>query len=365
MRSPEVIGQLSAVALLVAMSYGIDRGPRPVHAEIPKPTPAAGAAIPTATPTPQDVICIDGSCIDRTKFNRVIQEAAQAALDAEATKQAKNTPTPRPTFAPTPAVGAGSRGNEGGFPWGWVIGIPVFGGAGWASHRLYERWKNWLRRRSGAGTTTGAGPNVGPTPRVGGIAGGTTGGPSNPNTSPSTGSAQPKNPEWVIGQLDFERRWQAVKSKFPPVRPGDTGNEQGYILDRFKAGMSIVHEVSLEDVTNVPEIDTRVRAGIEYLIPEIWPDNRVFKRFFDPRFNAGFLTAEDLARIVYLPEPYRNLSSFTKAQKRDINRIRRTLLHALHPDLLKSDSDPKLQDSIDILLRQINSTWFLVNRLLS
>lgn len=280
---------------------------------------------------------------------------AETTPTAEA--KLKRTPTvnltPVPEIRPTQVAPIGQPTTPTGIS-DWLWGLGAASLAGFAAYWGYRRGK--LK-------------NSPPPPSgIGGV-----GGPSNPNTAPntgpstapSTGPARPKNPEWVIGQKDFKRRWQEVKSKLPPLRPGDTGNEQGYILDRFKAGMNVIHEVSLEDVTGVPEIDTRLRAGIEYLIAEIWPDNRIFKRFFDPQFNAGILTPEDLARIIYLPESYRHLSVFTKAQRTDVMRIRRTLLHALHPDLLKTDSDPKLKDSLDLLLKQLNSAWPLINKLLS
>lgn len=247
---------------------------------------------------------------------------------------------------------------------GWLGGLGAAIFAGLAAYKLSERWR--LRKGVGAGSTavTSTSFDTDAIPKIAGVAG-VLRDPSNPNTAPSIRPTQPKNPEWIIGQKDFERRWQTAKSKLSPIRPGDNGNEPGYILDRFKAGMNIIHEVSLDDSINAPEMNTRIRAGIEYLIPEIWPNNRIFKGFFDPGFNAGYLTPTDLAKIIYLPESYRNLSSFTKGQKTDVMRIRRMLLHALHPDLLKSDADPKLQDSIDILLKQLNTGWSLINKLIS
>lgn len=72
-------------------------------------------------------------------------------------------------------------------------------------------------------------------------------------------------------------------------RPGDTGNEYEYILDRFKAAMNTVHEMSLDNsAVQVPKMAVRIRAGIEYVIPEVWSDNKTLRKFFDPGFNAGF-----------------------------------------------------------------------------
>lgn len=245
---------------------------------------------------------------------------------------------------------------------GWLggLGATLLAGLG-ASKLFYEGWK--LRTRVAAGATTGTGSSVGSTPRIGGVAG-TIGGPSNPNIAPSTGPTQPKSPEWISGQQEFAKRWQDAKSKLSPLRPGDSGNEHGYILERFKAGMNIVHEVSLEDAIRVPTMATQVRAGIEYLIPEIWPNNMIFKRFFEPKFNAGFMTPEDLARILYLPERYRSLPSFTNEQRRDIRRIRRVLMFALHPDKAQTDSDKSLQGSIDELLKKLNPAWSYIDKLI-
>lgn len=201
---------------------------------------------------------------------------------------------------------------------------------------------------SGLGTTTGA-----------------TGGGPNPNTAPNFGPTQQKNPEWITGQQEFEKRWQAAKSKLLPIQPGETGNEPEHILDRFKATIGIIQEVSLGSAIGISTMAMRVRAGLEYLIPQIWPDNRILKRFFDPNFNAGYLLyAESLARIVYLPENYRNLSSFTPDQKRDIRRIRRILIYALHPDTAKVDADKNLQESVDDLLKRFNPAWSYIENLI-
>lgn len=297
----------------------------------------------------------------KTREAGIIKEDSEGKASATAKALLKNTPTPTPTSTSVPEGGPPASG--GGFSLPSVptevvvVGIGAAFFAGLTANEIYKRWR--FRKGVNNGATTGTAGSTGSS------ASQPYGGPSNPNTAPSTGSANPKNPEWVIGQHEFERRWQAAKSKFSPVRLSDNGNEPEYILDRFKTGMNIIHEVLLEDATNTPEMNTRVRAGIEYLIPEIWPTNEIFERFFDPNFNAGFLTHEDLAKIIYLPEQYRNLSIFTKGQKRDINQIRRILLHAIHPDLSKSEADPKLQAQIDTLLKQLNSTWPLINKLLS
>lgn len=283
----------------------------------------------------------------RQAFQKYLDDKkGKAALPTTSRPSSSTTPRP-PTSTPIPEI---RPTTTPGIP-SWLWGLGAVSLAGLAAYWGYGRGN---RKNPPSPPPPGSGgPNPSTAPSTG------------PSAAPSTGPAQPKNPEWVIGQKDFARRWQEVKSKLSPVGAGDTGNEQGYILDRFKAGMSIVHEVSLEDATNVPEMDTRLRAGIEYLISEIWPDNRIFKRFFDPQFNAGLLTPEDLARMIYLPEKCRHLPIFTRAQRTDVMRIRRTLLHALHPDLLKKDSDPKLKDSLDILLRQLNAAWPLINKLIS
>lgn len=273
------------------------------------------------------------------------------------------TPTairiPEAVISPIPPSSAVSTEKSSDLP-AWLLGLGAFFLAGLAANEFYKRWKS----RKGATVGAGAGSGAAPIFSLGGVIG--AGGPSNPNTAPSTGPSQPKtpNPEWIIGQQEFEKRWQAAKSKLSSVQPGDTGNEPEYILDRFKAGMNMVHEVSLDDAIKVSPMATRVRAGIEYLIPEIWSDHRIFKRFFDPQFNAGFLTPEDLARIIYLPEQYRSLSQFTDAQKKDVRRIHRILMHALHPDNSKSEADPKLQDTIDDLLKKINPAWSYIDRLI-
>lgn len=247
----------------------------------------------------------------------------------------------------------------------WVggLGAALFGGL--AAYKLFERWK--LSTKVAAGATTGTGSTAGSTPRIGGVAG-TIGGPSNPNTAPSTAAStrptQPKSPEWIIGQQEFEDKWQSVKSKLLPIQLGETGNEPEHILDRFKTGMNIVHEVSLGNTIPVPKMAVRIRAGIEYLIPKIWPNNRIFQRFFDPSFNAGYLTPDDFSKTIYLPEQYRSLSRFTEAQRKDIRRIHRILIHALHPDTSTNDATPNLKDSIDDLLKKFNPAWSYIDRLI-
>lgn len=282
-----------------------------------------------------------------------------------------SVPPPRPAFSPEPiktTVPTEKGSDLSGWLWGLGVGAAFLAGLVWGIDRWRRKKPSQSGSTGGATGSTGTGRKVPP-----GLGGGITlGGGSNPNlgpnatsSNPNSGPARPKNPEWIIGQVDFKRKWQVAKSKLSPVLSGDNGNEPGYVLDRFKAGMNIIQEVSLDDVTNIPEIDTRVRAGIEFLIPEIWPSDRIFKGFFDPKFNTGFITPEKLAKIICLPESYRNLLSFTKSQKGDVNKIHRTLLHALHPDLVKGDADPAMKDSTDFLLKQLNSSWLLINKLIN
>lgn len=250
----------------------------------------------------------------------------------------------------------------------WLLGLGVGFLVGLASYWGYGKWRDRNKFTKPGSTQPGGRSGVGAKSNIpfgirGGIAG-TLGRGSNPNTAPNFGKTQPKNPEWIMGQQEFEKGWQDAKSKLSPVRPGDTGNEPEYILDRFKVGMGIVHEVSLNSRTNVPLMAVRVRAGIEYLIPQIWPDNRVLKRFFDPSFNAGYLNSEDLAKIVYLSENSRILTTFSNQQKQDIRRIRRILMFALHPDTAKADADKNLQESIDDLLKRFNPAWSYIENLI-
>ncbi len=245
----------------------------------------------------------------------------------------------------------------------WILGMGGAFSAGLSSFKLYEIWQRKIKKGTAAGT--------GSSSTFGGVAGSIGSGPGfGPNTksaNPNTGPTQPKNPDWVTGQQEFEKRWGTAKKKFSPVRTGETGNEPDYVLDRFKAGMNIVHEVSSDNAVQVPTMATRVRAGIEYLIPEIWPDTKILKRFFDPNFNAGWLSTEDIARISYLPEQYRNLSKFTEARRSSVIRIHRVLSGALHPNnpnIPQTDVDPNLQDSLDFLLRQFNSAWPYIENLI-
>lgn len=341
---------------LLPTATALRQTPKPTVTQTPD-APATATELAKAKSLSEEQASIRGTAeakaVEKLVAKELADKIASATARAEQAKP-KETPTliPVPEIRPNQVIPAGPSTPQTGIP-SWLWGLGVVSIAGLVAFWSYEKWnrKNPLS------------PPPPPAPPPPG-----SGGP-NPNTAPSTapnmGPAQPKNPEWIIGQKEFARRWQDVKSKLPPVRAGDTGNEQGYILDRFKAGMNVIHETLLEDATNVPEMDTRVRAGIEYLISEIWPDKRIFKRFFDPQFNAGLLTPEDLAKIIYLPEKYLHLSIFTKAQRRDIMTIRRGLLHALHPDLLKKDSDPKLKGSLDILLKQLNTAWPLINKLIS
>lgn len=300
------------------------------------------------------------------------------------TPEATGTLTPTLTSTPIPGIVEPERPESyrRNWPWEWIIGIPtVLGAAGavflwgwnrWVGRTLHNIPPSYSGVASGVGPVRGAlggGPNPNTAPgsgvvsRLGTIIG-VLSGSRNPNTAPNFGPVQTKNPEWIIGQQEFEKRWQDAKGNFSPVKPGETGNEPEHILDRFKTAMNIVHEVSLDHTIGVPTMAMRVRAGIEYLIPQIWPDNRIFKRFFNPRFNAGFLTAESLARMIYLPEKYRNLSSLTKGQKADIQRIHRIFVSALHTDTAKVDSDKSLQESIDDLFKIFNPAWPYIDNLI-
>lgn len=293
--------------------------------------------------------------LDAAKLETVNKEMAAIGVTATAVAMQSSAPTPRsaaPEIKSTQAVPIVSSNPTEVSIWlrGLGVVLSAISLAGLAAYWGYERGK--LK-------TPPPPPPSAPSPGRGGFNLNT-----GPNTAPNFGPTQPKNPEWAIGQQEFAKRWQDAKSKLSPLRPGDSGNEHGYILERFKAGMGIVHEVSLDGAIKIPAMATRIRAGMEYLMPEIWPNNMIFKRFFDPKFNAGFLTPEDLAKIFYLPEKYRSLSSFTNDQRRDIRRIRRVLMFALHPDNSQADSDKSLQDSIDELLKKLNPAWSYVDKLI-
>lgn len=273
-------------------------------------------------------------------------------------------PPPRPAPTPEPIRTTTPTEKGSGLP-GWLLGAGAAFLTALAADRFYRRRKvgKGAATVPTTGTAGGTSPSATPIPRIRGVAGAIGAGP-NPNVAPNFGPAQQKNPEWIVGQQDFERRWQAAKSKLSPKQPGETGNEPGYVLERFKGAMCIVHEVSLDNKLQVPRMAVRVRAGIEYLIPEIWPDSRIIRRFFDPNFNAGYLTEEDLAKIIYLPEQYRTLSKFNATQGKDITRIHRILIHALHPDTSKSDADPNLKDAVDDLLKGFNPAWSYIENLI-
>lgn len=161
------VGLAAAATSVVAIGLlGGNREAKPVSAESNTPTaPAAGTVTPTSTPNIDQRIAamqtVVAKAVEDSKKEKILGDLVATATvlaetpiatpkpaDVEATRTARQdeaygkeragleaeylkthppTPTPRPTFAPTPAVGAG--GNEGGFPWGWVIGLPVIGGA--------------------------------------------------------------------------------------------------------------------------------------------------------------------------------------------------------------------------------------------
>lgn len=292
-----------------------------------------------------------------------------------------SVPSSRPAFTPEP-IRSTTPAEKGPDLFSWLLGIGATFLTGLGSYWGYERWRRGrIPLAPGlGGTSGGTGPGVNIPPGIGmGIAGVLGGGPnpsrgpnarptvagSNPSTAPSTGPAQQKDPEWITGQQDFERRWQAAKSKFSPVRPGESSNKYEYVLERFKAAMDIVHEMSLDNsAISVPKMAVRIRAGMESVIPQIWPDNKILRRFFDPRFNAGYISPEDLAKIVYLPESYRTLSKFSRTQRNDVRRIRRIIVYVLHPDIAKNETDPKVRDSVDDLLKRFNPAWLYIENLI-
>lgn len=169
---------------------------------------------------------------------------------------------------------------------------------------------------------------------------------------------------WEAGRQGFRKMWGERKRQFVAVQAGDNGNEPEYVSERFRAGMSIVHAFAAPTGNGKDTLDfgIAVRAGLEYLIPKIWPDNRILKAFFNPSFNPE----GEIAKIIFLPEQYRALSRFTPEQKAHVIRIHRVLSAALHPNnpnMPKGSLDPKLQDSIDILLKQINTAWPAIERM--
>lgn len=173
-----------------------------------------------------------------------------------------------------------------------------------------------------------------------------------------------QEPEWIKGQQGFVKMWRAARTNLTPLKPGETGNEPSHVLSRFKTGMDIIHEVSPDINTSVPVLSIRARAGIEYLIPEIWPDNRILTRFFERPQELLSLNQDDLAKIIYIPEKYRSLTKFGADQKREISRIHRVLISALHSDTVRSNADPNLEESIADLLKYFNPAWTIVEKLI-
>lgn len=173
-----------------------------------------------------------------------------------------------------------------------------------------------------------------------------------------------QDPEWIKGQQGFVKIWRAARTNLPQLKPGETGNEPNHVLNRFKAGMGIVHEVSLDSDISVPVLGTRTRAGIEYLIPEIWPGNRILTRFFERPQELLSLTPDDLAKVIYIPEKYRSLTIFDGDQKRNIARIYRVLMTSLHTDIKRPNTDPDLEESIANLLKYFNPAWTIVEKLI-
>lgn len=292
----------------------------------------------TSTPTPKSVF---------TPASTQTREIPPATAKVTS---AVSTPVPKITPIPTSLT---ERGSD--LPT-WLAGIGAAFLAGLGVNKLYDRLRSKKSPATGAKTASGTSSGFGTSMpfRIGRTVG----------LIEDPLLTQHKSPEWIIAQQEFEKRWQIAKGKLSNIQPGDTGNEPGYILDRFKAGMGIIHEVSLEDTVKVHLTAIKVRADIEYLIPEIWPNNRIFKRFFDPQFNAGFFTPEDIAKTIYLPEQYRNLLKFTEVQKRDIRRIHRVLIHSLHTDISTSDANPKLQEYVDELLKKFNPAWSYIDRMI-
>ncbi len=289
---------------------------------------------------------------------------AQKKLSEQAGYLPTRTPTPapaptnppRPEVRPTQVVSS-SQNSAPGIP-GWLWGLAASPVAGLAVYWGYKR---------------GKGKNLPPppTPGTGGGIAGATGGIPNPNTGPNVGpnaagsnpnfgpSVQ-KEPDWIIGEQEFIKKWQVAKTKLLPIRPGEDAGMPEYVLDRFKAGMNVIHGQISDNTTTFPEpMRTRVRAGIEYLIPEIWSNDIAFERFFISKFMIDFLTPEERAKIIFIPESIRNLTSFTDKQKQMITIIHRRLASSLHPDpdFAKNGADPNLTNKLDTLTKTFNSDW--------
>ncbi len=174
--------------------------------------------------------------------------------------------------------------------------------------------------------------------------------------------------EWIAGQQNFEKRWQAAiaNSTLPPVSPKELKyNKDNYVFDRFKRGMGVIQEF-LADRTissmSSQTVATQLRAGIEYLIREIWPNDRVFETFFKPDVYSDEL----LGKIIYLPEDCRDSSIFKEDQKKDVKRTYRMLLGSLHPDKDKTirGRDPQLQNVIGEFLKHVNDSWAVIEKLI-
>ncbi len=225
--------------------------------------------------------------------------------------------------------------------------------SGWGN-TLNTNW-NWARNRMGWGINTGpTNVNTGPATAASGAAG-------NVNTGPAfAANTAPKSPEWIDAQNDFENRWNNLLryGGLPQITPGAMMDPDEALL-YFENAMNLVHDTALTSTLSPGDLAFRIRAGVEYLLPQVWTDQEVR----DDLFNAYFTDQDRVMRAIYIPLSIATRLDdhpvFNQTEIDDIKNIHRVMMRAVHTNtgIVWSDSDPALADTLKFFLDRSNQSW--------
>lgn len=202
-------------------------------------------------------------------------------------------------------------------------------------------------------------------------------GPANPNTNPSTRPAtnpavntlqeEPltgKSAEWIASWNLVDQQWKAL------IAAGLS--EQTTVsatLNRFEAGMKIVHEMILNPTTSPEEL----RAVFAYLVPNIWKNKKVFDDFFakcnvtkqnvanQNRVQAQTISGLDkFSKQVFIPENLRKLTnSPSLAEVKLINKVYKQIIASLHEDHINNTQglSPEMATLLKTLQSEFSGCW--------
>lgn len=186
-----------------------------------------------------------------------------------------------------------------------------------------------------------------------------------------------KSPEWTATMAKVEADWQRVGSGLLDD-PGSAAT-----LSRLKTAMGLLHETIRFSRQRPDEQAAEIQTMIEFLIPKIWNKapvvnnkplslNEYMETFFrsqtQPSSASNVTDLDGVTQALFIHEDIRDRTDpLTTLQKRLIRKFYRQYGFSLHPDKTNRNPDTTIEvgDFVEILFKEINGRWALVNSLTS